>query len=148
MRGDFLHNEILVECPARALERLGAGIRREYPVRRGRHPRFVDSCAELNGRRIILEGESRFARVPNDIRKAETLRAHALFIVTPTSRIARIFHQRLSRMATPRDLKIVVLSVGAVLQVFTNKSHLMSLLNVRETLIHKFPCVPISDERK
>lgn len=140
MRGKFLHNEILVERSVRALLGFGAKVIREYPVRKGRHPGFIDAYVELDHFRIALEGERTPRRVGNDIVKAEAVQAHLLFIVAPTAEVARaIFRQlRLRECQNPaRGMKIVVLPFGPALRVLGNKSLLMSVLNVRQTLIHQ-----------
>lgn len=148
MRGAEFHNQFLVRQPGRELEKLGAKVFWEYPTRIGRYPRYIDAYAELGQLRIGLEGESKPWNVWNAVSKAEELRLLALLIITPTGHIARAAKCQLTRCAhcTPENLRIVVLPLGTALQVLTNKSLLMSVLNVRETYIQKIP--PLSPTAK
>ncbi len=83
MRGKFTHNRCLIEPIAAAFARLGGCVHREFPIRPGRYPRYADLVVDLDGKTIVVEGESSSDRVPNDVNKAAALKALLLLFVTP-----------------------------------------------------------------
>ena len=142
MRGQFFHNQILVKRLAGALEKLGAKVRLEHPTRSGQRPRSVDIFAELDGLKLVLEVERESRRALNDLSKAEALEADLLVILVPTRQVARAVLRRLESGVELPNFQIVVLPFGAALQALRENSPLMSLRNVRPTLIQKIPSIP------
>ena len=118
MRGGRLHSGVLAGGLRDALERLGARVRTEYPVRPGRGAGAVDLYAELDGTRVAIEVELGVRRVRQDIRKAETLGVDALVIVTPTAKVAALARRRL-RTRTASRVTVHVLPFGRALALLT-----------------------------
>lgn len=140
MRGSHFHNDILVEQPARAFAALGGRIWREYPVRAGQRPQFVDLKIEWEKSIIVYEAEQEPRRWRTDVQKAALLNANLLIIGTPTGQIARLIRRQLIQTClreTLQHLNIVVLPFGTVLRLLRNKSQLLSLLNVPPTSIQQ-----------
>ena len=142
--GQFLHNRIMVGQLAAAFQRIGADVRCEHPVRLGRHPRFVDILAVIGALRIVCEAERNARRARNDVSKALALRASLLLIVVPNASVAASAKRQLAAEhdAGPAGLTILVLTLGAALQLLTDKCHLMSALNVAETFVLHPPGAP------
>ena len=99
MRGGYLHNQAIAAELVTVLERRGAFVRTEYPVGPGRRAGSVDIYAELGELRLVCEVELGPRRVLNDVRKAESLAADVLLIVTPTAAEARVIRKRLRTCA-------------------------------------------------
>jgi hypothetical protein len=142
MRGHFFHNQILVEPLALKLEKLGAKVFREYPIRRGRHPRYVDLYVELGHHRIVCEGERTIHRLAGDVVKALSLRADLLLVVVATGRMAGAARRYLNpflKDGTISNTQVLILPLGAALQLLNHRSQLMSLLKVTPILAPKTP---------
>jgi hypothetical protein len=133
MRGGQFHNHVLVDG---VLSPVGSGavVRREVPVDKARRPRAVDAVVQWPAFRLAVEGENRPYPVLRDVAKARDLKANALLIVTPHSRIARRVRARLrqAKVQVP-GMAIIVLSQGAARQWVANQSQLMSRPNVLRT---------------
>ena len=114
MRGGRLHSGVLARGLRDALERLGARVRTEYPVRPGRGAGAVDLYAELGGTRVAIEVELGVRRVRQDIRKAEALGVDTLVIVTPTPKVAALA-LRYVRTQTQSSVRVHVLPFGRAL---------------------------------
>jgi hypothetical protein len=114
MRGGRLHSDVLARGLRDALERLGARVWSEYPVRPGRGAGALDLYAELNGKRLAIEVELGVRRVLQDVRKAEALGVNTLVIVTPTPKVAALAICHL-RTRTQSPVQVHVLPFGRAL---------------------------------
>jgi len=140
MRGDYVHNVLLVRPVAKALLLIGAIVRFEYPISSGRHPFFVDLFATLDSHRIVCEAENSPRRIARDLEKARLLRARLLLFLVPTPAVAAAVKRRIASLnagSWPDGCAIRVLTLPAALQLLMNKSQLKSLLNVAMTLRHQ-----------
>ena len=134
MRGAFCHNQLLVLQPALALKRIGFTIQLEYPIRLGKHIHYIDFLAELGDYRIAGEAENSSVRILNDYHKALAATVNLLLIITPNKRINQSVYRRLRQIYFGKSTQqptILCLTLGATMQLVTNKSHLFSALNVR-----------------
>jgi hypothetical protein len=114
MRGGRLHSDVLARGLRDALERLGARVWTEYPVRPGRGAGALDLYAELNGKRLAIEVELGVRRVLQDVRKAEAIGVDALVVVTPTPKVAALARRRLGTQTRSR-VRVHVLPFGRAL---------------------------------
>jgi hypothetical protein len=132
MRGGGLHN-YMAERLAEICETKGFRTYREYPVRPGRHPRFVDLWVECHAFKMAVEVEVTVRRVAEDIQKAVDLSADVLMIVMLTPRAVaealRVLKQYRVAQASS-NLRIVVLPFGVAL----HRCQQMSVSNVTRTL--------------
>jgi len=120
MRGKFLHNNVIATTLIKALRLRGHRIHLEYPVRRGQRPPAVDIFFQANGFAVAIEIEGDTERIPNDVAKAETLRADLFLIVTPDARAARAAKSALKRLNSNFTVGIRVMPFGAALQWIAN----------------------------
>lgn len=140
MRGQFLHNDILVAPIAALLREYGVRSQLEYAIESGRGVGFVDLFAVQESFRLVCEAELSPDRVWNDIRKAVALQADLLLIVVPTVRMARRIRRRLQHPrcpAAPENLDIWILPLGPALQRLREMMSLMTRVNVSRTLSHQ-----------
>lgn len=136
MRGRPFHNLWLVDKPARALERLGANVSCEYPITPGLRPCYMDCYAEYGLYRIGIEGENSARRIQNGVAKADELKLHLLFFITPNCRVSRaVTHRLLKLKRTSRRQwqRILVMTLAAALELLGNRSRFEALLNDIET---------------
>jgi hypothetical protein len=136
MRGDYLHNTLLVAPIAAFLRRAGAEVRLEHPGGRGRKAGYVDLFAKWDDWRIVCEAELLTKRVPHDIAKAITLQADLLLIVVPDGRQARVAEQAVRRARAhvlSEGLTIWTLAPGPALRRLQNFEHFMTRTNVRKS---------------
>jgi hypothetical protein len=146
MKGHPFHNQFLFESLAAGFERLGATLHREYPVTRGRSPRSVDGFIEFGPHRLVLEVEQTADRAENDVFKARALGVQILLITVPNPRVARAVKRRLKRIRPSRSgpqVRIVVLTFGAVLQLLANRSRLTSFLLAEQTTRQQIPTATV-----
>jgi hypothetical protein len=140
MRGGDTHNWI-VDQLARAAEQGGAATRREYPIRPGRHPKFVDLWAKWERWTIAFEVEMNPRRGVPDVEKVNHLDVDILAIVTPTRHVARAIRKALHRRGYTGDRgearrpRVYVFPLYAVLQQIANRGLLMSVSIVTQTSI-------------
>ena len=133
MRGLFCHNQLLVIRPALALKNIGFTIQFEYPIRLGKHIHYIDFLATLGNYRIAGEAENSSVRILNDYHKAVAATVNLLLIITPNKRIKQSVNRHLRHIDTsqsPLQPTILCLTLGATMQLVTNKSRLLSALNV------------------
>jgi hypothetical protein len=118
MRGGYVHNNVLIGPVEEHFRRLGATVRREYPVRlAGGSPSFVDLFVELGGHRVACEAELTSRRVAGDFAKAAALKATWLLIVTPTGKVAEMSRRQVQRLRLrlPGG-RVSILPLGPALQ--------------------------------
>lgn len=99
--GGFVHNRVLLDPIQDAALRLGASAQREVATGRGRHGRYGDLLIQLGSHQILVEAELSSKRIANDLAKAEQFQSTELWIVVPTSRVARSVRQELLRLSVP-----------------------------------------------
>ena len=104
MRGDYLHNHVLLDPLERPCREHGAQVHREYNL----DGEFVDLLIEFDTGRVVVEAELSPDRVANDVAKAQRLGANVLLIVVPTWRIARAVKRKLARLDVPRPEGLIV----------------------------------------
>jgi len=142
MSSGYLHDQVLVNCIARALAQLGAQVFREHRVGQGRRAGRVDLYAVLGGWRIALEAELDVRRMPGDVQKARQLQAHLLVILVPdwslALRGARLLRSR-GWLPSPDSMRISILTLGVARQHLANCCPLMTPALVPVSLIIKSP---------
>ncbi|MBI3852689.1 MAG: hypothetical protein HY298_20740 [Verrucomicrobia bacterium] len=151
MRGKFLHSKVMVATIVLALRLCGYPVRLEYPIRHGKHPRAVDIMFQANGRRVAMEIERTTARIPNDVAKAELLRADLFLIITPDARTARAAKAAVNRFTNRAPFSaspIRVMPFGAALQWVANNCPIMSTRNVTSDIKTLNPSTKPPAERK
>lgn len=129
MRGDFVHNAILVGQIAALLSEFGIAARLEFPIQIGTRRKFADLYARWPGVTLVCEAELSADRVWNDVEKAIAAQASHLIIVVPTPRVARLVRRRLAHASTPSvpsSLVVYVFTLGVALQ---RVRHLLSLMS-------------------
>ncbi len=117
MRGGFLHNTVLITPIEQFFCELAACVSREHPIRPGRGAPAVDLFIELQHERIVVEAELTARRITVALKKAQTLEATHLLIITPTSRTAERARYLLVE-ADPKWLpkRLWILPLGPALQ--------------------------------
>ncbi len=118
MRGDHLHNDVLVERVAQALRAQGAITKKEYFIRFSGGSGYIDLLVEQGLVRIAVEAELTNRRIEKDLVKAIAVNAEELWIVTPTSHLARSIRSRLEKSPAlvRTHPQVFVLSLGQALQ--------------------------------
>ena len=118
MRGDFLHNEVLVRRLSQVGQERGAVVRLEVPVPIDGAVNYIDLVLEKGGQLTACEAEQWWRRVGNDVRKANALGARRLLIVTPDSHTAQTCRRQLRRhMPSGAKLQVIVCPLGAALEI-------------------------------
>ena len=116
MRGDFLHNDVLLDPFETHFNRLLARVWREYPVGPGRDARHLDLFILYGSHRIAVEAELGPDRVRNDVMKAIAVKATALIIVTPNRPVARRVKRRLQAVNCVPNFSLCAEPLGLALQ--------------------------------
>src|SRR2546425_10159130 len=116
MRGDFIHNQVLIGLIEQLFVRLGAQAYREHPIRPGRNSPCVDLFVICGACRIACEAELSLKRIGNDLIKAKELKADLLLIVFPHWRLARAARQQMEELGSPEYLEIWILPLGPALR--------------------------------
>lgn len=112
MRGGFVHNFILLQALAGEFIVVGGQVAFEVAVRVNGSVGFIDLVVRLVGRCIAVEAEMSPRRIAGDIAKAAVLGADALWVIVPTSRVARAVRRQLLRIenrAAPPAISILTL---------------------------------------
>lgn len=125
MKGQFLHNQVIIATLLLALNALGYRVQLEHPARPGQRPPAVDLFVVVRGRRTVIEVECSAVRVSNDLRKAQELSADLLIIVVPHARVKKAVQsalKQLHRVAGEDRPKpqVEVLTLGAALRWIGN----------------------------
>lgn len=119
MRGEFLHNKVIIAALILALSLLGYQVLVEHPVRAGQRPPCVDAFVIVRDKRIVLEAECSSARIGNDLAKARVLGADLLLIIVPHARMRARVHAALNLLAArggQASPLVQVLTLGAALR--------------------------------
>jgi hypothetical protein len=138
MRGNFLHNQVLIapiECEARIQRAI---VHREYRVVTSSVDGFVDLLVTTNSKRTVYEAENTLDRVRWDITKALALQADELQIIFPTGRLARAAQERVNEIkdsGKATRLSIYCLTVGAAVKRLKDNKRFDVGLNVVPTSI-------------
>jgi hypothetical protein len=135
VKGGFFHNRCLVGRLIQPFRDLGATVLAEHRIESGRHGRAVDLLVQLGPYRIVVEAERDLRRLSGDVAKARALGANLLLVVVPTGRLARTARCRLAVFQGGeggRKPRIMVLTLGAALELVTNRSPLKSAAFVGE----------------
>ncbi len=120
MRGGFLHNEVILASVAQEFEQAEWQVELEVPIRMGESIGFVDLVADRDGWCVAVEAECSPRRVGRDLDKAQALRAHELWIVTPNAGVAAAVRRSLDRMhVQPNRGGLFVLTQGQAVQRVT-----------------------------
>jgi len=158
MRGNFIHNRVLLEPIESHFRRLRALVYLEYPTRMGRQAGFIDLFILHGPHRIACEAELSPDRVRNDVVKARAVHATLLLIVSTNVSVVRTIDQRLRSWGPPevpqlRDvpaLPIWVLPLGRMLQRLAINFPLGTGLNVPLSsgpLVPQCPHCPTARQR-
>jgi hypothetical protein len=142
VRGDFVHNAVLVGQLAALLSEFGIAARQEFPIQIGTRRKFADLYAQWPGVTLVCEAELSADRVWNDLEKAVAAQATLLMIVVPNANVARRARHRLSHPkapSVPTSLTVCVLTLGIALQRLRRLLTLMSSVIGRRTLNHQIP---------
>jgi hypothetical protein len=137
VRGQFLHNLVLVQPLADLCCDLGAKVACESIVRSAEGIGYVDLLADWDTWRLVIEAELSARRAYQDRKKATVLKADYLLVVTPQRRIADAIERKLLALVEHGGPRICVLPLGPALQWVRNTCHLMSPPNVLTTFNHK-----------
>ena len=121
MRGEFLHNEVLVRPLERAFRRAGAITSTEFTVWLGNTIGYIDLIAMYGERRFAVEAERSTHRIEGDLRKANALRVDELWIVVPTESVGESVRRTCRKLRHVFDMgRLFVLTQGQALQRVTD----------------------------
>ena len=120
MRGDHLHNVILVRQLRQVGEECGATVTAEQPVPIEGNVSYADLLIEKGGQRIVCEAETTWRRcgVDNDVRKAVALGAQLLLIATPDTLTAQACRRQLrNHLPQNKKLKVIACPLGSASEI-------------------------------
>lgn len=113
MRGDHLHNRVLIGQLERMLRRSGARTQCEAPTRTSAGTGFIDLLAQRDGLCLAVEAELTARRIPNDVAKAAACGADELWILVPNARASEAVRRALDRRVSNISvLAVRVLTLG------------------------------------
>lgn len=116
MRGASFCHRFMIESITHFARQRGAHVELEQAIWLGRSYGYTDAFIQRGDLRIAVEAELSARRVGNDVRKALTLHATHLLIVTPTARMARECERELARYSMPAaGPKALVCTLGMAL---------------------------------
>ena len=98
MRGDFLHNQVLLEPIAELLRERGIPVFREFHIGADRRGWYADLAAVYHDLRLLVEAERSADRVNGDVAKALAWPATHLLIVAPHRQVMQAVARRLGRL--------------------------------------------------
>lgn len=134
MRGDSLHNNVLIDSVDEEFVSLSARTFREFYIRDDSKSGFIDLFVCIDGMRIAVEAELGARRIGNDLWKARVSDANELWIVVPNSKIVRVVQKKLKNTLIPRNQPPTFLfTLGQACQAVRNRFPLIPTSNDRET---------------
>ncbi|TWU20722.1 hypothetical protein [Bythopirellula polymerisocia] len=117
MNGGYIHDRSLQAPLAQAFEQVGAIVRYQVHSRSCGHTGYSDFTALFPGGQLIaVEIEMTTRRIENDIRKANELEAHELWIIVPNRRVLQASQRRLRQLQALPHLPVFVLTLPLALQ--------------------------------
>jgi len=130
MRGQHLHNHVLLDPIESHFREIGAAVHREHFVRSGAFVGFVDLFVRIGQHSIACEAERSTARIDLDVKKAILVGATELWIIVPGPALVRAVGRKL-RSSANRDamLRVSVLTLGAARTRLTASFPLISSSN-------------------
>lgn len=121
MRGGFIHNDVLIAELKSDFLTHGIRVGLEVAVPVGGAIGFIDLFVRLPDRRLAIEAELSAKRIAGDLGKATAARADELWIVVPTSAVAKSVRRKLSRLgAGYSPLLVFILTLGEARQRIKN----------------------------
>lgn len=132
MRGQFLHNQILLKPIERLAQKSGAKVQAERYLETPEVAGFIDLSIEKGSVRVACEAETTTDRIPRDIQKAVAFGADFLLIVVPTRRIAVASQGRVRRFQKEWGKQNVRIYVCTLPQAIQALRELMSFNDTPE----------------